>query len=1013
MTRTFTFSRIFVAIAWNVCAFAKEDASQISFSELEAQAVELVEKGSLQDAEPLLMELIKRVEATDNTTIQLDLPYFYTALAHFQNYAESNQKSELESSLTWLSRLVEKYPESSRLKEALLQKITVLRILGKSKEAIDLMVGIISKKYAVQLSIPEEIQILKDLTQTYYNSPTWLEGLKVYRKLLAMARTAEDKNYAAAALFEAYIAEKKLDEALDLLPIIAQDSLVRYLPRLNISLLKASDLMSASARLNDAAVMLSLLKTTPQMLAYHKKLHAKNQQALEVQKKLVKDPEKTQKIEQALQQGRHTIKILGQLPSLENELQVRRARNYTQTARRYESFWMYHGLMTENPKSDQIEFYTYACFSNAIQIQKINTAIEIGRGYKKSYPRGQYIQDMIPALVSVMARSGDKAYEDEYLKLAFDFIWANANDPASINLLNVWASLHIQNSKYTILTEQHKRWLSRFEEPLIEDGLYYWMGIAEMQQGNYEDAYTSFDQFTQKFPESLFYPNAFLNKGSALFYAQKYTEAKDILEDFLKLFPDENSIDQAHYFLGEIANIELDLDRAIEHFKLADQSTKSQAIHDGAAFGIGRIYEARGEQTQRLEHYQRYIQRFGQKGRLSDATIEVGDAYLALGQPNAMLKLYREHITRYTSDAGMASVDTIIESYTEIYLAEKTQLDATIAFFEKLKKDPEFHHTVTSDRGFLFEHFYYNKSIDPTLYNRLRNHPSFNASLSANLEEIKDITQAYYTQHKNFHPESPATYFRKKLKDYQLSGDRLAATRMLMGLYRCGERIRPNKAFDVDFVQTLTPRLLLYVADYAKSNQIGLAESAWLTLLNNYPDDDAAVVAHLRMATVEEDRKNLKAALEHLETIENTFSDSPQLPAVILRQGDLLTQMRENSAAREKYTYILKVPDWRGEAHARALYQTGQSYFAEAKFAEAHGYYERTFLAYSQFSAWSARAYLADAEALIAMGSKADALKTLEEALTMLPKTIDAPVLESIKLKIRELQLDPSPTSQS
>ena len=62
-----------------------------------------------------------------------------------------------------------------------------------------------------------------------------------------------------------------------------------------------------------------------------------------------------------------------------------------------------------------------------------------------------------------------------------------------------------------------------------------------------------------------------MNKGSALFYGQKYTEAKEILEDYLKLFPNENSIDQAHYFLGEIANIELDLDRAIEHFKLADQ----------------------------------------------------------------------------------------------------------------------------------------------------------------------------------------------------------------------------------------------------------------------------------------------------------------------------------------------------------------------------------------------------------------------------------------------------------
>ena len=1002
-----------VLFAWSVCALAEEDTSQIAFSDLENQAVALVEKGSLKEALPLLIELINRVEATENSSVQLDLPYFFTALAHFQNYTENKNMSELESSLSWLDRLIEKYPKSSRLKEALIQKITVLRVLDKRKEATDMMVGIMSNDYNIQLSIQEEIQMLKDLTQTYYNSPNWLEGLKIYKKLLAMARTSEDKTYAAAALFEAYITENKLDEAVELLPIIAQHSLVRYLPRLNIALLKASDLMSANARLNDAAVMLSLLKTTPQMLEYHKNLNDKNKQTLEVQKKLLNNPKKINKIEQELLQGQSIIEKLSEMPSLENELLVRRARNYTQTARLYESFWMYHGLMTENPDSDQIEFYTYACFSNAIQIKKINSAIEIGRGYRQTYPKGEYIPDIIPTLVSVMARTGDKALEKEYIMRAHEFISSHANEPASINLLNLWSGHHIKNSKYASLIKQHKRWLSSLNDPIIEDGLYYWMGIAEIQLGKYDDAFTSFDTLTQKFPTSLFYPNAFFNKGSALFYDQKYAKAKEILKEYLQLFPDEGSIDQAHYFLAEIAELELELDLAIEHFKLADQFTESQAIHDGVAFGIGRIYEARKHHNKRLLHFQKYTERFGKKGRLLDATIAVGESYLALGQPNAMLKLYRDYINSYTADVSMTSVDTIIENYAEIYLSEKAQLDATIDFFEKLKTDDLFHHKVTSDRGFLFEYFYYNNTVDSTLYNRLRNHPSFNSNLSANLVEINDITQPYYTRYENFHPESPSTYFRKKLKDYQLSGDRLAATRMLMGLFRCGEEANPSKPFDMDFIQTLTPRLLLYVADYSRAKQISLAESAWKTLLNNFPDDDTAVVAHLRMATVEENRQNLKAALEHLETIEKTFSYSPQLPAVILRQGDLLTQMRKNGAAREKYNYILKVPDWRGEAHARALYQTGQSFFAEDKFAEAHGYYERTFLAYSQFSNWAARAYLADALALIAMGSQADALKTLEEALATLPKTVDAQVLESIEAKIHELQSERSPINQS
>ena len=48
---------------------------EISFSTGD-QAVELVENGSHKMLNLSLMELINRVEATDNTTIQLDLPTF-------------------------------------------------------------------------------------------------------------------------------------------------------------------------------------------------------------------------------------------------------------------------------------------------------------------------------------------------------------------------------------------------------------------------------------------------------------------------------------------------------------------------------------------------------------------------------------------------------------------------------------------------------------------------------------------------------------------------------------------------------------------------------------------------------------------------------------------------------------------------------------------------------------------------------------------------------------------------
>ena len=64
-----------------------------------------------------------------------------------------------------------------------------------------------------------------------------------------------------AASFEAYFEKEQFDEAMAMSPILARESEVRYLPRLNVALLKASDKMVELERYNDAAILLNLVKT--------------------------------------------------------------------------------------------------------------------------------------------------------------------------------------------------------------------------------------------------------------------------------------------------------------------------------------------------------------------------------------------------------------------------------------------------------------------------------------------------------------------------------------------------------------------------------------------------------------------------------------------------------------------------------------------------------------------------------------------------------------------------------
>ena len=76
---------------------------------------------------------------------------------------------------------------------------------------------------------------------------------------------------------------------------------------------------------------------------------------------------------------------------------------------------------------------------------------------------------------------------------------------------------------------------------------------------------------------------------------------------------------------------------------------------------------------------------------------------------------------------------------------------------------------------------------------------------------------------------------------------------------------------------------------------------------------------------------------------------------------------------------------------------------ADGSYAEAHGFYERTFLGYSHFGEWCTRAYLADAEALIQMGDAEGAKATLTEAVEQVKEIAPAELYEQLQEKLSTL----------
>ncbi|MEN8733537.1 MAG: tetratricopeptide repeat protein, partial [Lentimonas sp.] len=967
------------------------------------QANILVEHGKLVEAMPLLKELITRVEGMAETgaeKIKLDFPIFLVGTGYIQNYLQSGDKSDLQQCLTWYDKLEKDFPRSPKIKDASLKRIDVLRALGENEAATQLMIKILSGGYSFNLTYKENQKILRDLVVTFYGTGKLTEGIPYFAKLTAESRDPEDKALGAAASFEAYATDKKFDEAMTLVPYLAIESDARYRPRLNVSLLKASDAVVELGRINDAAILLNLIKTNDIVIEYIEDKLAKTLAKQEQRVAFGATREVLEKLEQQIATLKKNLESLRKLPTLRNELLVRRARNYTQTSRLFEAFWMYDDLRIENPDDERNEFYYYASFANARKIGKIPTVIKLGRKYRQQFPTGDYYSDVTAVLATELKNKGEYA---EFSEMVIDFLNRHPIDPVSANLLAQWGGHKFEKEAFQEVIERCTQWLSMHNGSSFEDGLQYWKGLGELQISDFLPAINSFDQVLIKFPTSIYAEDALLRKGAAQYYAQIFEAARETLLLYVQKYPNGNGLDQANFFLGEIELLAENYQLSTDYFRKADAITDQQDIHDSSNFKIGTIFEILGQYSEMAKHFEGYIEKYGEAGRLTDAIFELGRAYEFNLEVTKMLTLYRSSIEQYITSPNNQGVDTLIEGYAEKYVTNEKMLTRTIQFLQSLDSDMEFRKKIVTDRGFLFEEFYHNPSLEQSLYNKLRAHAGFHEGLLEDLSPINDITSIYREEGGKFPAQSPENFFRSLLTKHAGSS-RVAEARALMGLYRLDVEVAPGAPFDEALLSQGTPRVVLFIADYERQKRRDFAIKAWNHILTAYPQDDATIVAYMRLADATSESGDKDGALNYLEAIVTQFPGSPQLPAVILRQGELLSSMNHGDKAREKYQYILRVPDWRGILHAKALYQAGESFMLEKAYAEAHGFFERTFLGYSQFNELCAKAYLSDAHALIGMGEPESAKATLQEAVDLLGEVAPEEIMISIKAKLKGLK---------
>ena len=209
----------------------------------------------------------------------------------------------------------------------------------------------------------------------------WAKGEPSFRDLLKFADLAKDEDrsaYAVSCLTEMCVVTKRIDEVFPLLPRLSGDTPARYDLRLNVNLMQGASQLKDAGEPVKASLFYALTMTTEEIAAFYtdreKRLQTEVSQieqflALKAsvlpKRRLSILKDKSNALSMKLTNAKGQLALVKKTPSFTTTLRWRKAENFQETKRDWESFWAFYWLYQDFPKHKSVESFIYAAFASA------------------------------------------------------------------------------------------------------------------------------------------------------------------------------------------------------------------------------------------------------------------------------------------------------------------------------------------------------------------------------------------------------------------------------------------------------------------------------------------------------------------------------------------------------------------------------------------------------------------------------------------------------------------------
>lgn len=924
-----------------------------------------------------------RPEVPDEMKANID---FYMGLSYVFEYYERTDTSILDTAIAKLEAFIKANPKHTLVSLARYNVADSYAMQREFEDALKLYIPLFNNPSPTV----DRLEVLKKIVLIYAAEQKWQAGIPYFKSNMRLAESSEDRTTSAAYLL---IAQAKTGEVVDssqLLEFFKSPAPVFYTPRFNAALMEVGDNLKKEGDLATASLFYQFVRNYETLEAGLTSYI----QVLELRVEKFKGNTLLRKYfveaTASLENAKADLEALRSSTNYTPLLNWRIASIYMDMGRNWEAFWRFRLMVDAYPDHKFAEDILFSAYSLGHQLGESGIAQDLGRRYLNNGTFKVYRGTVVDQVSGIYQE--EKKF-DELYKLTTWYLQRSPDDEASRLLLYKHAVARLSQLQNAELIRDFLVYQKSYNNTKCAVVIRYFLGLAYLLEQDNEPAIELFDQVIVD-SNTKFRADASYRKAQAVLGLDRMEEARDLLLQFIKEYPNNPLRAEAELTLGNIVDMLGYVDDALAHYRLVEEYTDELALLARAELKISRILIDRRQVDEAIKRFKDFLSDHGAYPESIAISSALAELYTDTDEPRVALGVLKKALDNFFEEIAIHELDKLLVDYVKLDRDLRASQTATEAFIGLVKSDPVLLEELVNDRAKQYRYFKENDTIDALLQDRFVRDDEFRIAVLEDIAVLDQLQAEINALNETIPAETADDLLASALVGASADSNMPLIVRIKTALARTEEpNLKPE------------PELLRLLDDKEQWDKLGSAGQLWI-LDGHAEANPARVVAvlevsrltfvntpselgfHLLQAECYKKLERLDESIAAYQTLIKRFAQSKESGEASLMIGQMEVLRRNSEAARLELEGILHRNEWRGEMHAMALLWIGRAYAVEEQYAEAHGFYERIILGYPGFSEVLAMAFYEDIRVLKLMG-ETESVQTVYDAFKLTPNLED------------------------